>query len=223
MILAGRSMDKIKTAISNIRDAGYGENGLTPLHLDVTDHSSIQRAAADVDSQFGRLDILINNAGVAPEGPDTAAIFRATFETNVVAPALVSAAFRPLLLQSASTAGPYSIYMGSTTSSLQMLTDPSSYFHTTTAGSNAYRASKSALNMLAMHEQLEVADTPLRVRVMCPGFVVSNIRGTSEEARTAGGLAGDPRESALLVLSVIRGEREADAQGLITSQGVCPW
>ena len=169
---------------------------------------------------FGHLDILINNAGVQPEGPSLATILHSTFATNVIGPALMSANFRSLLLASPA---PYSIYISSETGSLQMITDPTSYLRITTAGTSAYRASKSALNMIAMHEQLEVQETSLKVIVLSPGLVVSNLRGTSEEARSAFGLAGDPTDSARLVLSVLRGERDNDAGKLITNSGTAPW
>ena len=218
--MAGRAPSKIDSAISEIKAAGLGKNGLTPLDLDVTDQTSIQQAAAFVQEKFRHLDVLINNAGIAPKGPDVATKFRTTFETNLFGPVFVSEAFRPLLL---AAAAPYSVYIGSATGSLTRLTDPTSQLHVTSAGSNAYRASKSALNLIAMHEQLEVANTPLQVRIMCPGFVVSNLRGPSEEARTGGGHAGDPRKSSRLLLSILRGERDGDAEGLIEVNGVAPW
>ncbi|KAH8705672.1 short chain dehydrogenase/reductase [Talaromyces proteolyticus] len=220
VLLAGRTLSKVESAISEIETSGHGANGLTALELDVTNQTSIQTAASAVKQKFGRLDVLINNAGIENRDTDLVTKFHETFATNVLGPVLVSAAFRSLLLASPA---PYSVYIGSVTSSLTSIVNPDSYLRTTTAGTNAYRASKTALNMIAMHEQLEVKDTPLKVRIMCPGFVVSNLRGTSEEARSGGGRAGDPASSARLLLSILRGERDGDAQGLITTSGVCPW
>lgn len=244
IILAGRSPGNITAAIDALRSNTASTTGpaanpastLHPLHLDVTRKSTIDAAVAAVRSQFGKLHVLVNNAGIAPTGPDTESVYRSTLETNVVGPALVSEAFRPLLL--AATAGDdaasvpaYSVYVGSVVGSLSGIADPASGLRTTGAGHAAYRASKAALNMLVAHEQVEVEQDAageglpgrLRVRVMCPGFVVSNLRGESEEQRTGGGRAGDPADSARVLYGIIRGEREGDERGLIRGEDVYRW
>jgi hypothetical protein len=207
--------------LNDIKQSIDPKNTLSTLQLDVTDHASINKAAAAVRDQHGHLDVLINNAGIAPEGPNLTEMFENTFATNVFGPVHVSAAFRPLLLASAH--GAYSVYVSSVVGSLDGITDPSNRLYNNTSGSVAYRSSKSALNMIAMHERLETEGTGLKVRVMCPGYVVSNLRGTSEEARTAGGRAGDPNVSAKLLLSILRGEHEDESHKLITAYGPHPW
>lgn len=214
--MAGRSATKIADAIKELGSSP----SLTPLQLDVTDQQSISKAAENVTSQFGKLDILINNAGIAPEGPDLATMFQTTFATNVFGPVLVSAAFRELLLKSES---PYSIYVSSKVGSFGLITDPSSHLHGTGAGSVAYRASKSALNMVMLHEQLELKDTNIKIFAMCPGYVVSNLRGTSDEQRSGYGRAGSPDVSAETVLAIIRGERDGESATLLGSEGSLPW
>jgi NAD(P)-dependent dehydrogenase (short-subunit alcohol dehydrogenase family) len=221
VVVTGRSLQKAQTAAADIKASlGRDDVALTALELDVTSQPSIDAAAAAVKDKFGRLDVLVNNAGIQSLHPDLATSFRDTLATNTIGPALVSAAFRPLLL---AAPAPWHLYVGSITSSLTQLTDSESWMRTTDAGTVAYRASKAALNMVAMHEQLETQESALQVRVLCPGFVVSNLRGTSEEARTGGGRAGDPDNSARLVLSILRGERDADADKLIEQKGVSPW
>ncbi|KFA71165.1 hypothetical protein S40288_04707 [Stachybotrys chartarum IBT 40288] len=221
VILTGRNLPRVESAVAEIKSTtGLKEDKLTALELDVTNQLSIVKAVTSVQEKFGRLDVLINNAGIAPNGPDLATMFRATFEANTYAPAFVSAAFRPLLLQSKA---PWVVYVGSETGSLERLTNPSSRLHITTAGSVAYRASKAALNVIAMHEQLETRDLNFNVRILDPGFVVSNLRGPDEEARSGWGNAGDPENSAKLILSILCGERDGDADRCIETGGVCPW
>lgn len=218
--MTGRSLAKVESARSEIEAGAVDKSGLAVAQLDTTDELSIANCASFVQENYGRLDVLINNAGIAPTGQDLANVYRSTLNTNVVGPALVSAAFRPLLLKSSN---PYSIYISSMTGSLSLISDPTSYMYTTSAGSAAYRASKAALNMVVLHEQLEMAQTKLKIFAMCPGFVVSNLRGTSKEAREAGGRAGDPAESATAVLKILNGERDGDAKKLIHKDGTYSW
>lgn len=221
IILASRDLKKVDSALNDITKTGQPKNTLSTLQLDVTDQASIDKAAATVREKHGHLDVLVNNAGIAPTGPNLTEMFENTFATNVYGPVHVSAAFRPLLL--ASKEGSYSIYVSSEVGALTGMTDPSNRLYNTHSGSVAYRASKSALNMIAMHERLETEGTGLKVRVMCPGFVISNLRGTDEESRTAGGQAGDPTVSANLLLSILRGGREDESHKLISAEGPIPW
>jgi hypothetical protein len=58
---------------------------------------------------------------------------------------------------------------------------------------------------------------------VCPGLVRSNLRGTSEEARNAGGRAGDPKVSGETILSIVQGKRDEDVGKLVWKDGVYPW
>jgi len=87
----------------------------------------------------------------------------------------------------------------------------------------AYRMSKSALNMYAVQEDRLYRKEGVKVFAMCPGFVVSNLRGTSEEARTGGGHAISPATSGQTMLSIIEGKRDADVGKFVHRDGVYPW
>jgi hypothetical protein len=64
----------------------------------------------------------------------------------------------------------------------------------------------------------------INVFVMTPGFVVSNLRGTDENLRTWAGMAGDPMVAGRTLLSILHGERDADAgAGLVHKDGVFGW
>ena len=64
--------------------------------------------------------------------------------------------------------------------------------------------------MLAILEADEFGPKGLKIVAMSPGFVRSNLRGTSKEARSGWGKARDPGESGELVLSTVQGKRDAD-------------
>jgi len=87
----------------------------------------------------------------------------------------------------------------------------------------AYRMSKAALNMWAVQEDRLYGKEGLKTFVMCPGFVVSNLRGKSEEARTGGGHATSPVVSGETMLSIIQGKRDADVGKFVHKDGVYPW
>lgn len=77
--------------------------------------------------------------------------------------------------------------------------------------------------MWMVEETKNLGEQGVKSFAMCPGFVVSNLRGTSEEQRTGGGHAGDPRVAGKTLLSMIRGERDADVGKLVHKDGVYPW
>lgn len=149
---------------------------------------------------------------------ETKTTMETTFQANTIGPALVFEAFKDLLLKSKS---PYSIYMSSSLGSLDVAHDQNIFGYGVEA--IPYRMSKAALNMWAVQEARILSKEGLKTFVMCPGFVVSNLRGKSEEARTGGGYAGDNRVSAQTLLSIIEGERDADVGKFVHKDGVYPW
>lgn len=219
VIIASRSLEKAKSAMSEIEAAGP-KGHLSTVQLDVTDKESVEQAAALVQQKFGRLDVLVNNAAIGSRNPDVKTRFQLCMDTNTIGPAVVSAAFRPLLLKSQK---PYSIYVSSGVGSMGRSSDPTSATYRSLSNGEAYRASKAALNMVALQESIEFSETALKVFALCPGFVKSNLRGPSEEARSGWGKAGDPTRSGETILSVIQGERDADAGKFVHGDGVYPW
>lgn len=216
--MTSRSLEKVDAAMAEIQTAGI-KGELSTLQLDVTDEKSIRRAAASVDEKFGRLDVLINNAATGCMDPDIRTRFQINLETNVLGPMLVSAAFKPLLLKSEN---PYSIYVSSGAGSLTLRSSPEGAAASLPNG-EMYCASKSALNMIMVDEHFQVKDTGLKVFAMCPGFVVSNLRGKDEASRSGWGKAGDPMVSGQTALKIIQGERDADVGKLIHKDGVYAW
>ncbi|KAK5936661.1 hypothetical protein PMZ80_011126 [Knufia obscura] len=217
VIMAGRSREKLQSAMSEVQQ-GNTRGTVSTLLLDVTDEKSIDEAAKQVQEQHGRVDVLVNNAALGNVEPNVKSRFTSSLITNVVGPAMVAEAFRPLLLTSES---PYSIFVSSGMGSLTMAAEPGAI--TYMPNENAYRACKAALNMIAIKEWQDFKSKGLKVFAFCPGFVVSNLRGTSEEARTGGGQAGDPAVSGQSLLDIIEGKRDAEDGKFVHKDGVYPW
>lgn len=90
-----------------IKDAAAGAKKSPPkvlqIKLDVTDQKSIERAAANIENQFGRLDVLVHNAGIvgtpSPIVDSDPEDWWKTWDGNVRGPYLVTRAFLPLMLK----------------------------------------------------------------------------------------------------------------------------
>lgn len=201
------------TVVLGCRRLGPGQDaarsigaGARAVQLDVTDHASIGAAAQRIRSELGRLDVLVNNAGIAHAGvpgasfaekliagrPSTASIAetRAIFETNVFGVIAVIQAMLPLLRES--PAGRI-VNVSSTVGSLTLQSDPSSPVRA--IQSVSYVPSKTALNAVTVAFANELCDTNIKVNVACPGFTateLNNFRGdrsVEEGAREAVRLA----------------------------------
>ena len=154
------------------------------LTLDVSCPDSVRAAAADVAARHGRLDVLVNNAGILPEatggagdGPIDLTAFRETFEVNLFGAVNVTQGFLPLLRRS--EAGRI-VNVSSTMGSLADQGDPESpYFGVVVP---AYQGSKAALNGLTVATAKALADTPIKVNSVCPGWLKTDLGGPDNRA-----------------------------------------
>ncbi|MBC8103640.1 MAG: SDR family oxidoreductase [Cytophagales bacterium] len=177
------------TVLIGARDVAKGEQaaavlkgeGITayPIPLDVTDTASIAAAARNVEAQFGKLDILINNAGVYPDGGMPVSHLSddqwgQAFETNVFGLIRTSQAFLPLLRKSESGR---IVNLTSILGSLTLSADPKSPVGGYTGTGAAYAVSKAAVNMYTVHLAAELKDTPIKVNAAHPGWVKTDMGG----------------------------------------------
>lgn len=215
--MAGRSLDKVEAAMSEIKKMGV-KGSLSSLTIEVTDLTSIETAAKQVESEFGRVDVLINNAGVAPLGDDLKKQIEDTMAANVVGTALVSSVFNRLLEKSSR---PYSLFISSGMGSMSRALHPD--YQVPNDPWTVYRMSKAAVDMLMVQEYKVLSKKGIKVFAVCPGLVRSNLRGTEEHQVNAGGRAGDPDVSGRLILSIVEGKRDADVGKLVHKDGVWDW
>ena len=182
VVLAARDQKKVADAAARLQGEGLDAHGVV---LDVANPSSAEAAARWLDERYGRLDVLVNNAGVGYEfavGTKPSQLkmetLRATYDTNFFGVFAVTQHVLPLLRKSAS---PRIINQSSTLGSLSILSDPQSPMY----GVNllAYNSSKSALNGLTLAFAKELAGERVSVNSVCPGWVKTDL-GTDAAPRT---------------------------------------
>jgi NAD(P)-dependent dehydrogenase (short-subunit alcohol dehydrogenase family) len=162
--LVERGYDVLLTARDEAKAAAAAEEfGARPLELDVSDPASIARAAAAIGDDPGRLDVLVNNAGVGTDwgtagaDPDFAAV-QAALDTNFFGAYRLTVALLPLLRESEH---PRVVNVSSGMGGIAEMG----------GWSPGYRVSKAALNAMTRILSTELADASVLVNSACPGFV----------------------------------------------------
>ena len=201
VLVGSRNFDHGETAAKSVAADALA------IQLDVTNQASVAAAAERIRKDLGRLDVLVNNAGIARAG-NTGKSFqeavqsnrltvapldevRAVFETNVFGVIAVTQAMLPLLREA--PAGRI-VNVSSSTGSLTLNSDPNNHRR---AMYGTYSASKTALNGITLGFAAALESTGIKVNAACPGFTatdLNNFQGT----RTVEQAAREPVRLALL-------------------------
>jgi NAD(P)-dependent dehydrogenase (short-subunit alcohol dehydrogenase family) len=183
VLVGSRNLERGEAAA---REIGPGAHA---LQLDVTDHASVAAAAARVHSEFGRLDVLIQNAAISNTGlragmsieeyskstrPSVVSIdeMRAVWDTNVFGVLAVHQAMLPLLR---GTPGARIVIVSSGVGSLTTNSDKA--FHYRAIFGPVYPASKTALNAIMLAMAIELEPEGIRVSAVSPGYTKTNLNG----------------------------------------------
>ncbi|NUQ80323.1 MAG: SDR family NAD(P)-dependent oxidoreductase [Bacteroidetes bacterium] len=146
----------------------FQSESIIPIQLDLTDDTSILRAAEQVETRFGHLDVLINNAGIMVDESSSITITRGilndTHDTNVSGSWMMIRTFHRLLCQSDD---PRVVNLSSGMGAL----------HGMGTGHMAYRLSKLALNGMTKILSRELAGDGISINSMCPGWVKTDMGG----------------------------------------------
>jgi NAD(P)-dependent dehydrogenase (short-subunit alcohol dehydrogenase family) len=186
---ARRLTERGHTVILGARDpqrgaAAAARLGVRFVPIDVTDDASVARAAADVEAREGRVDVLINNAGITGRRVAAADLSgddaRLVFDTNVLSVVRVTHAFLPLLGKSDA---PAVINVSSGTGSFTLTHDPDRVESTISAP--LYPASKAAVTMLTMQYAKALPD--IRFNAADPGYTATDLNGHSGTQTVAEG------------------------------------
>ncbi|WP_284762081.1 SDR family oxidoreductase [Arthrobacter sp. efr-133-R2A-63] len=143
---------------------------MVPVVMDVADEASVRSGIAEIDAKFGRLDTLVNNAGIV-KGSNFddlgVAEWDQVFAVNSTGPFLVSQAARRLLEKGAAARGEDS------TSAIVNITSVEAHIVIASSGHPQvhYNASKGALLMFTKALAIETAASKIRVNAVAPGFI----------------------------------------------------
>jgi NAD(P)-dependent dehydrogenase (short-subunit alcohol dehydrogenase family) len=182
VLVGSRNLEKGTAAATGIGP------GAIALQLDVTDRGSIAAAAERIRQEFGRLDLLVNNAAISNTRKGSLSLqeyaqisrasnvsldeVRAVWETNVFGVLAVCQAMLPLLRASSDAR---IVNVSSGVGSLATSADPA-YPRRAMFGP-VYPASKTALNAVTLAMMIELESTGIKVNLVSPAFTKTNLNG----------------------------------------------
>jgi NAD(P)-dependent dehydrogenase (short-subunit alcohol dehydrogenase family) len=189
VILTSRDEAKGRDACEKLATAGLE---VAFCQLDVSDSNSVQRLADWITSQYGRLQILVNNAGIYIDNQHSLltvdmAVMRRTMETNAYGPLMMCQALVPLMKREG-----YGRLVNVSSGIGELSGLGPSY--------PAYRISKIVLNIHTRILAGELRDTGILANAVCPGWVRTDMggpgasRSVEEGADTAVWLATLPND-----------------------------
>ncbi|WP_181787996.1 SDR family oxidoreductase [Streptomyces phytophilus] len=228
--LATRGM----TVLVGARDPRRGEEAALSLRLaggdahavalDVTDRAAVRAAAELVEERFGRLDVLVNNAGITGSGQVSPAeahdqipssvdvdMVRAVFETNVFGVIAVTNTMLPLLRRSPA---PRIVNVSTHGASLALSSDPDGPF-AALLPSAAYSPSKSALTALTVQYANELRKDGVLVNAAAPGYVATDSNNHEGFLTVAQGAA--------VVVRLATLGADGPTAGFFSADGPVPW
>jgi len=233
ILLGGRSLEKVEAAIAAAKkEFPSSASTLVPIQIDIESDDSIESAFAEVQSKYGKVDVLVNNAGalfdqlVAAGKLGAREMWNRTWNVNTTSTHIMTSTFAPLLLKSSD---PRLLFLASGTSSLAGTENPAipvnkvplKGWPKTGFSVPAYRSAKTGLNMVMREWYRWLKEDGVKVFAVSPGFLATGLGGNPEASRKIGAL--EPSVAGPFILSIIEGKRDADVGKVINKDGVQTW
>ena len=183
--IGSRDLEKGEEVVKELNEKGY--KNIKAIQIDINDSNSVLKAKNIVEKEQGKLDVLINNAGIIgilPQNPSSTSIddIQKTFDTNFFGAIRVTQAFLDLLKKSDS---PRISNITSGLGSLTLHSDPTWKYNTIKG--ICYVPSKAALNAFTITLSYELRELPFKVNSIDPGYTATDFNhfsgpGTVESA-----------------------------------------
>jgi NAD(P)-dependent dehydrogenase (short-subunit alcohol dehydrogenase family) len=191
---------------------------VVPVQLDITSDDSVSALTEQLQRWHGRLDVLVNNAGILVSRPAfeiTSAEMKETYDTNVFGVVRVIHAMLPLLQTSKK---PRIVNIASTTASLTLASDPTTMFGREDT-IIAYASSKSAVTMLTVQYsnafRRSEAHTHIKINTATPGYIATDLNNYSGN-RTV-------EEGSRIVVDLATLPDDGPSGGFFNDAGSVPW
>ncbi|UQA58528.1 SDR family oxidoreductase [Polyangium aurulentum] len=212
VLVGARDAERGEAAAKRLREEGLDARF---VRLDVTDGATIDAAAKWIERELGRLDVLVNNAGIVvdQQKPSECNLddVRKVYDANVFGVIAVTQAMLPLLRRSAPHARIVNVSSGLGSFALQ--TDPRSPY----ASINilGYNSSKAALNMVTVQFAKELRDTGIKVNAADPGYTATDLNNNSGTQTVAEGTEASVKLATL--------DDDGPTGGYFDRMGPVPW
>lgn len=204
--------------VETARDFASERRPAIPIQIDVTEESSIELAAKRVRDEYGRLDVLVNNAGTftaTAAAAVNADDLRSMFEVNVFGAVAAIHAFLPLLGRSAA---PRIVNISSTTASLT-LTSSGADIPGDASRRLGYTSSKCALNMLTVQYAKAFGTDPryakVRINSASPGYTATDMNNFMGARHVS--------QAAAVIVKLATLPDDGPTGGFFDDEGPVPW
>lgn len=211
VVLAARDEQAGREAMAELRDAGYDAH---TVRLEVTNSDEISSLVSHIETTFGKLDVLVNNAGIALEWdgkPNNSDKVRRTIEVNLIAPYAITEALVPLLSRSddARVINQSSL-LGSIGNAENAWENVAPFMAV------GYSTSKAGLNMLTVIQSKTLASMGIAVAAAHPGWVKTDLGTQAAPMEVA--------EGASTVVDLVTIARDQFPHGQLVHKGErLPW
>ncbi|KAL4909580.1 hypothetical protein BDW74DRAFT_174782 [Aspergillus multicolor] len=217
VLIGCRRLEAGEQVASELRSAGHKA---TALQVDLNSEESIKTAVQTIKSEYGYLDILINNAAVLVDHTRSSGetvspwdIYMNTFTPNVIGTATLTDLLLPLLRKAKATP-PTVVFVSSGMGSITYAFDKSVPFYH--ADNRAYDASKAAVNMLVANYHRMLEPVGGKVNAVCPGLVATNMTTHMNAGATT-------EVGATRIVQLATAGKDGESGTFTDREGVVPW
>jgi len=210
VVIGSRNLEKGKQAAKDLRN----EN-VSFVQIDITDEKSIENAKNTISKEYGKLDILINNAGIwldfgVPMLEVSMEDIEKTFKVNTFGVIATIKHFLPLIKKSDEGR---IVNVSSGLGSLTQSADPNYEYYP--YKSLAYNTSKSALNALTILFAYELKETNIKINSADPGYCSTDLNGKTGP-RT-------PKQGAKVIVELATLVKSGSTCGFFDENGSIEW